>query len=363
MSRRYLGTSEFEHGAAERIGVLLVNLGTPDSPEPADVRRFLAEFLWDPRVIEAPRWLWWLALHGVILRIRPAKSAHAYSQIWTESGSPLMVHSRALTEAIRSRLRALLGDLARVDLAMTYGNPSIASAMQAMHEANVRRLLVLPLYPQYSATTTASVFDRVSNVLQTWRWLPELRFVTGYHDEPDYIAATADSIRRHWQTHERGHLLFSFHGIPRRYVLAGDPYHCYCAKTARLIAEQLGLSEDEWSMSYQSQYGREEWLRPYTDELLTRYAKEGRTSVTVACPGFATDCLETLEEIALRNRDTFLANGGRSYSYVPALNASDAHVDFLCGLIRRHLQGWPLAAPAPDAAAIKERARRQGAAR
>lgn len=347
----------------DRLGILLVNLGTPDSPEPADVRRFLAEFLWDPRVIEAPRWIWWLALHGVILRIRPTRSSHAYKQIWTESGSPLLLHSKALTQGIREKLSARLGDAVRVALGMTYGKPSIASAMQELKDQNVRRLLVLPLYPQYSATTTGSVFDRVSNVLQTWRWLPELRFITGYHEAPSYISAVAASIRQHWQHHERGHLLFSFHGIPRRYLLAGDPYHCQCLKTARLISEQLGLAAEDWSLGFQSQYGREEWLRPYTDELLIQHARQGRSSVTVACPGFATDCLETLEEIALRNRATFLANGGRSYTYVPALNAGDAHADLLCNLIEQNVQGWPQPSMQSDPSLVKARAAKYGATR
>lgn len=365
MSGTFFGTPDYEHGAAERLGVLVVNLGTPDSPEPVDVRRFLAEFLWDPRVIEAPRLVWWLALHGVILRVRPAKSSHAYRQIWTPQGSPLLLHSGALAEKISARLSARLGPSVRVALGMTYGNPSIASAMQRLNEEKVRRLLVLPLYPQYSATTTASVFDRVSAVLRRWRWLPELRFINRYHDEPAYISAIAASIRRHWESHERGHLLFSFHGIPRRYLLAGDPYHCYCVKSARLVSEQLGLSSNDWSLSFQSQVGREEWLRPYTDELLIRYAREGRTAITVACPGFATDCLETLEEIALRNRDAFLAAGGRSYSYVPALNDSDAHAEILCNLIERHLQGWPQRPEIDPAAAAltKTRALQCGAQR
>lgn len=363
MSSRYLGTPEYEHGTPDRLGILLVNLGTPDSPEPADVRRFLAEFLWDPRVIEVPRWIWWLALHGLILRTRPAKSSHAYKLVWTTSGSPLLLHSRALAEGVKKQLEARFGDSVRIVLGMTYGNPSIASALQMLMDANVRRLIVLPLYPQYSATTTGSVFDRVSSVLQRWRWLPELRFVTSYHDETAYIDAIAGSIQKHWQSHERSHLLFSFHGIPRDYLLAGDPYHCQCVKTARLVSERLGLSADDWSLSFQSQVGRAEWLRPYTDELLKQHATQGRTSVTVACPGFATDCLETLEEIALRNRDTFLSSGGRSYSYVPALNAGDAHVGLLCNLVDRHIQGWPQPSTASDSAPVKARAAKYGAAR
>ena len=357
-----LGPAQFSHGQPQRTGVLLANLGTPDAPEPGAVRRFLAEFLSDPRVVEAPRWLWWLALHGFILRVRPRQSSHAYRQIWTPRGSPLMVHSRALATKLAQQLQERLG--ANVALGMTYGNPSIAAALDELRSQHVARLLVLPLYPQYSGTTTAAVFDRVSRCLQQWRWLPELRFITQYHDEPAYIAALADSIERHWTQQGRKHLLFSFHGIPQSYVAAGDPYHCQSLKTARLVSERLQLAADQWSVSFQSQVGRAEWLRPYTDETLLRYAREGIRDVTVACPGFATDCLETLEEIALRNRQAFLSAGGRSYDYVPALNDDDAHVALLGDLLARHAQGWPPAThDANEAAATIARARRAGAER
>ena len=359
---RYLGEADYEHGSPEKTGVLLANLGTPDSPEPRDVRKFLAEFLWDPRVVEAPRWLWWLALHGVILRFRPSRSAHAYRQIWTEAGSPLLVHSHALARKVAD---AVAPEGVHVTLGMTYGSPSIANALEELRAAKVRRLLVLPLYAQYSATTTASVFDRVTRALQRWRWLPELRFVTNYHDEPLYIDAIAASIQDYWTRHDRTHLLFSFHGIPRRYLLAGDPYHCQCHKTARRVTDKLGLRDDEWSLSFQSQVGREEWLRPYTDQTLLEYARQGRRKVTVVSPGFATDCLETLEEIELRNRAAFMAQGGESYGYVPALNESAPHVALLRRLIERHTTNWSVeAATSPgEARAVAERALRLGAAR
>ena len=358
----YRGSPDYKHGQPERIGVLLVNLGTPDAPEPGPVRRFLAEFLSDPRVVESPRWIWLPILHGVILRIRPRRSAHAYRQIWTDRGSPLMVHSQDLAGRLQIALTERVGSSVVLALGMSYGNPSIPSALDRLRSAGATRIVVLPLYPQYSGTTTASVFDRVTRTLRQWRWVPELRFVMHYHDEPAYIDALAASIERHWQTQgRRNHLLFSFHGIPKSYLLAGDPYHCHCMKTARLIGERLKLADDDYSVSFQSQVGRAEWLRPYTDELLIKYAREGRRDLTVACPGFAIDCLETLEEIELRNRDTFLANGGASYSYVPALNASDAQVDLLTELIARQMQGWPLgeARAHPE---IAERARRLGAA-
>lgn len=357
----YLGSPHFAHGQPERTGILLVNLGTPDAPTPSAVRRFLAEFLGDPRVVEAPRWLWLPILHGVILTIRPRRSAHAYQQVWTERGSPLMVFSRELADRLGAALSERLGPHTTVALGMTYGNPSIASALQQLREHGATRIVVMPLYPQYSGTTTASVFDRVSSILQRWRWVPEVRFVMQYHDEPAYIDAIAQSVERHRQQNGRRHLLFSFHGIPKSYLLAGDPYHCQCLKTARLVSERLKLEDSEWSVSFQSQVGRAEWLRPYTDELLIKYAREGRKEITVVCPGFAIDCLETLEEIELRNRETFLANGGTAYDYVPALNSSDAQVELLTDLVARHMQGWPIgsAADPPTAA----RAVRAGAAR
>ncbi|MGH8174814.1 MAG: ferrochelatase [Steroidobacter sp.] len=364
----YVGERRYEHGSPDRLGVLVVNLGTPDAPTPAAVRRFLAQFLWDPRVVEAPRWLWWLALHGVILRIRPAKSAHAYRQIWTAAGSPLRLYSQALVTAIRDRLSGHL-DAGHPDsvvaLGMSYGSPSIPAALEELRRAGAHRLIVLPLYPQYSATTTASAFDSVSSELQRWRWIPELRFITGYHDEPAYIDAISASIDEHRSTQDaalRGsHLLFSFHGLPQRYVMAGDPYQFQSEKTARLIAGRLRLTEEAWSMSFQSQVGREEWLRPYTDEWLIRFARQGGKRVTVVCPGFATDCLETLEEIALRNRATFLANGGEFYDYVPALNASAAHAALLADLIRRHASGWPQTSASADSMASRKGALAAGA--
>jgi ferrochelatase len=253
-----------------------------------------------------------------------------------------------------------------VALGMSYGSPSIPKALEQLRREGARRLVVLPLYPQYSGSTTASVFDRVTRELQRWRWVPELRFIGNYHDDTGYIDALAASIEAHWNTHPRQHLLFSFHGVPRRYLLAGDPYHCQCQKTARLVAQRLSLGEQEWSVSFQSQVGREEWLRPYTDERLLEYARGGPKRVTLVCPGFATDCLETLEEIALRNRQLFLDAGGEAYDYVPALNADDAHANLLANLVCRHAQGWPETSGVvrnDDPEATRQRALRSGAAR
>jgi protoporphyrin/coproporphyrin ferrochelatase len=349
----YSSASNFDHAAGERTGVLLVNLGTPDAPTPAAVRRYLKEFLWDPRVIEMSRPLWWLVLNGVILNVRPKRSAHAYATVWTDEGSPLLAISQRQRDALQAALDAALRGPVSVALGMRYGNPSVADALRELRDAGTRRLLVLPLYPQYSATTTASVFDAVTAELQRWRWLPELRFVNHYHDDPGCIEALAASVRRFQEAHGApDRLLMSFHGIPRRYLLGGDPYHCECQKTGRLLAEALGLAPDRWQLSFQSRVGREEWLRPYTDETLKRWGAEGVRSVQVICPGFSADCLETLEEIALQNRDAFLAAGGKDYAFIPCLNDDPAHVDALSALVRRHLQGWPEADPAYDAAAV-----------
>ena len=348
----YLGTTDYAHGSPARLGVLLVNLGTPDESTTAAVRRYLAEFLWDPRVIEAPRPLWWLILNGIILRTRPKRSAHAYQKVWTPAGSPLMVESRALAEALALRLDSRLGDRVRVELAMTYGNPSMPAALERLRRDNVQRLLVLPMYPQYSATTTAAIFERVTGELARWRWIPELRMVNQYWEEDAYVAAVADSVAAHWRVHGRKHLLFSFHSIPRRYFIAGDPYHCFCQGTARRVADRLGLADGEWSVGFQSRFGREEWLKPYVDLLLHEYAEKGPKQVTVVCPGFATDCLETLEEIAMQNREAFLAHGGESFDYVPCLNSSEPHVALYEQLVLRHAQGWPELASSDDSARL-----------
>jgi len=320
--------------AGNRHGVLLTNLGTPDSSSTADVRRYLAEFLADPRIVERPRWLWWPILHGIILRVRPRRAARAYRRIWTPAGSPLLTIGQAQAEALQVRL----GDAIPVVLAMRYGRPSIPAGLEALRRQGVSRLIVLPLYPQYSATTTGSTFDAVSAELATWREVPTLRFISRYHTHPAYLDALADSLREAWAEQPRADkLLFSFHGLPRRYAEAGDPYPRKCEATARGVAERLELGADDWLLTYQSRFGPEEWLQPYTDETLRRLAAEGVTSVDVVAPGFAADCLETLEEIAMENRDLFLRAGGKAYRYIPALNAREAHIDLLERLVRENL--------------------------
>ncbi|MET0088220.1 MAG: ferrochelatase [Sedimenticola sp.] len=318
----------------ECTGVLLTNLGTPDAPTTADVRRYLKEFLSDPRVVETPRLIWWLILNGIILRTRPAKSAEAYRQVWTEKGSPLLDISQRQATALQERLQQRSEQPIKVALAMRYGNPSIAEGLESLRKANARRIIVLPLYPQYSATTTASTLDAVSDVLKTWRWLPELRFISHYQDHPGYIGALAESVREYWQQHgEPDRLLISFHGIPQDYADAGDPYPEECSTTAQLLADNLGLEAERWSMTFQSRLGRKEWLKPYTDKTLKQWGSEGTGKVHVICPGFSADCLETIEEIGQENRDYFVQAGGGEYRYIPALNDRKDHIEALTDLV------------------------------
>jgi protoporphyrin/coproporphyrin ferrochelatase len=344
-SNHYTGVASYSDASgvqSVQAGVLLVNLGTPTVPTAKAVRPYLAEFLGDTRVIDYPRWLWWLILHGVILRIRPARSAHAYARIWTEQGSPLRFGSEALAASLQAELDRQQPGTLRVVLAMRYGEPSVAHTIEQLQREGVRRLLVLPLYPQYSATSTGSVIDAVADTFKTLRWPPELRLVNDYHDDPRHIDALATSIERWWATHGRGDkLLLSFHGIPERYVQLGDPYFDQCQTTARLLRERLHIGADDVILSFQSRVGREPWLQPYTDASVRQLAADGVKKLDVACPGFAVDCLETLEEIAMQNRDFFLAAGGETLRYIPALNDSAEQVRSLAALVRRHIRGWP----------------------
>jgi len=291
--------------------------------------------------VDLPRALWLPILYGVILTVRPRRSAALYRKIWTDEGSPLMAVSRRQQTGLQAALDAAAPDVFRVELAMRYGAPSIAAGLTALANTGCRRVLVLPLYPQYSSTTMASTFDALAAALGARRDMPELRFVRDYHDNPDYIAALAASIEEDFERHGRpGRLLMSFHGIPKRYAESGDPYPEACRRTARLLADRLGLKDEDWAMSFQSRFGREEWMRPYTDETLAQLAREGVNDIAVVCPGFAADCLETLEEIAIQNRDVFLGAGGERYRYIPALNDRDDHIRMLAGLVHRHAAGW-----------------------
>ncbi|WP_293745656.1 ferrochelatase [uncultured Paraglaciecola sp.] len=338
---KYQGSPTFTHSQSDKVGVLITNLGTPDAPKKAELKRYLKEFLSDPRVVEVPRILWWMILNFVILNIRPKRSAKAYETVWTERGSPLMYHTQDQANALRKTLQDQYGDSVEVDFAMRYGSPSVDSVIDKMLQQGVRKLVVLPLYPQYCASTTGSTFDAVAQSFSKRRWIPELRFVTHYHDNIEYINAVADKIQSHWEQHGRADkLIFSYHGIPKRYLLNGDPYHCECHKTSRLIAEKLGLSEREHFTSFQSRFGREEWLKPYTDHSLKAFPEQGVKSVQVVCPGFSADCLETIEEIGEENRDYFLEAGGERYEYIEALNADESHIMALTNLLDSHLQGW-----------------------
>ena len=327
------GTSD----GGDCTGVLITNLGTPDSCRPGDVRRYLKEFLWDPRVVKIPRAVWWPVLHLVVLNTRPRKSARAYQKIWGKDGSPLLVISRQQQRKLQRKLAQGPGaNSIKVELGMRYGNPSIAAAIANLQSAGVRRLLVLPLYPQYSTTTTASAFDAVRAALSSSRgqWTPALRMVNHYHDHPGYIAALAGGVRDYQKTYGGGEvLLMSFHGIPQAYSEAGDPYPHECRKTARLLAEELGLNAREWRVSFQSRFGPTQWLQPYTDHALISLARGGVRSVQVVCPGFSVDCLETLAEVAVENRDRFLAAGGENYGYIPCLNDGDEHIRALADII------------------------------
>jgi protoporphyrin/coproporphyrin ferrochelatase len=325
---------------ASRIGVLIVNLGTPDAPSYFAVQRYLREFLGDRRVIDNSRLIWLPLLYGAVLPFRPFRTARNYRKIWMDEGSPLAVYSKRLAAKIATLLRGNR-DL-RVELAMTYGNPGIARAIESFARAGVEKLLVLPLYPQYCSATTGSVVDATNGALKRWRTLPEVRFINDYHDDPGYIDALSGQISRHWGTlGERSHLLFSYHGIPASYVAKGDPYQRQTEATTRLTAGRLGLNENEWSHCYQSRFGRVAWLQPYTIDRLKELAERGVRKVTVASPSFAVDCLETLEEVAMEYRDRFLEWGGERLTLVPGLNDEDAHADALAAIIERRLEDWP----------------------
>ncbi|MGE5115697.1 MAG: ferrochelatase [Betaproteobacteria bacterium] len=353
---RFAAEPAWQHGAVSaRTAVLLCNLGTPDAPTAAALRRYLAEFLADPRVVEIPRALWWPILHGIILRTRPRRSAAKYASIWTAEGSPL----RVWTDKQARLLAGYLGERGhpvRVRWAMRYGSPSIPDALDALKLEGAARVLVLPLYPQYSAATTASAFDAVFAWAARTRALPELRFVNHYHDEPLYIRALEERVREHWRREGQGEkLVLSFHGMPERTLQLGDPYHCECRKTARLLGERLQLPPERMLVTFQSRFGRARWLEPYTEPTLRRLAAEGVRRVDVMCPGFAADCLETLEEIGIEARAAFLAAGGRDFHYIECLNDQHAGIAALADLAIRHLQGWPT--KAPDAAILEAQRR------
>ncbi len=350
------------HGQSPKTAILYCNLGTPDAPTAPALRRYLAEFLGDGRVVEIPKPLWWLILHGIILRVRPARSAAKYASIWTAQGSPLLVHTQAQAQGLQQALTAR-GHHVTVLPAMRYGQPGIGAQLDALKAEGATRVLVLPAYPQYSGTTTASVFDAFYRWGQKIRHLPEFRFVNRYHDDAGYIQALAARVRAHWQANGRGEVLvMSFHGVPERTLHLGDPYHCECLKTGRLLMEALGLNREQVRITFQSRFGKAKWLEPYTEPTLVALAQQGIQKVDVVCPGFTGDCLETLEEIQQEAREAFVHAGGQDFQYIPCLNDSPEWIKALADLAERHLPGWDTSAPdAAAAQASRERALAAGA--
>jgi len=338
--------------APRRIGVLLINLGTPEGTDYWSMRRYLKEFLSDPRVIEVPKAVWWPILNGIILTVRPKKSGHAYQTIWNEerNESPLKTITRAQADGVAARLAARYGDTLVVDWAMRYGEPATGAAIDRLKAQGCDRILLFPLYPQYSATTTATANDQAFRHLMKMRWQPAVRTVPAYHDEPGYIEALARSVERHVATLDfvPDVLLASFHGLPQAYLDRGDPYHCFCVKTARLLAERLGWPEGKVRHSFQSRFGKAEWLKPYTDKTVEELARQGLTKIAVIAPGFAADCVETLEELQFQVKDAFMAAGGERFAYVPCLNDDPDHVAFLSEIVERELGGWATPARAAE---------------
>ncbi len=359
---RFLPEPPHRHGTPASTAVILVNLGTPDAPTAPALRRYLKEFLSDPRVVEIPKPLWWLILNGIILNIRPKKSAAKYATVWMPEGSPLRVH----TERQAKLLKGLLGQRGHtvtVTWAMRYGSPSLPDTLARLKADGASRILVVPMYPHYAASTTATVVDTACQWLSRTRNQPEMRFVRNFHDDDGYLAALEKTVRQHWQENgplgDQDRLLISFHGLPKRSLDLGDPYFCECQKTGRLLAERLNLKAEQFQICFQSRFGKAEWLKPYTAPTLHEWGKAGIRRVDVICPGFVADCLETLEEIAQEGRDDFLKAGGREYHYIPALNEDDAWIKALADLTERHLAGWPSRAVA-DPQALQLSAMRAG---
>ena len=337
---KFIGNPDFKHGTKLKIGILLSNLGTPDKPQRKELRVYLKEFLSDPRVIETPKLIWQIILNGIILNTRPQKSAKNYQKVWTDEGSPLLV--------ILNKQKNLAQDLLKKEnlelefaIGMRYGNPSIEKGLEELREKHCNKIIILPMYPHYCAATTGSTFDAVTNTMQKWRWVPSLRFISTYHDHPNYIKALANSIQKHWDEHGKpDKILFSYHGIPKKYFTKGDPYHCLCSKTTRLVREEMGLSEEFVMTTFQSRFGPEEWLQPYTDKTVEKLAKDKVEHLQIIAPGFSADCLETIEELDGENREIFEEHGGKKFSYIPCLNDQPDHINLIGALIKNELQGW-----------------------
>ena len=329
---KFIGEEDFKHQNRQKIGVLICNLGTPESYKTKDVRKFLRQFLSDGRVVEIPKIIWWFILNGIILTLRPSKSAKLYKSVWTKEGSPLLVFSKKLIE----KLKHVTSEDFEIELAMRYGTPNMEEALLSLKNKNCRKLIVLPMFPQYSGTTTGSIFDEVTRVLSKWRWVPSLNFINSYHDNDNYIKALADSISIYLQKKPPQKIIFTYHGIPKRNFDLGDPYQCYCQKTTRLVAEKLNLKENEYMTTFQSRFGPAEWLKPYTSDTMEELPEKGIKNILVVAPAFSVDCLETIEEIDQENKEIFLTAGGEHFTYVPCLNDSDGQVNFLKQIIDKH---------------------------
>lgn len=355
---RFWPEPAYSHGSPARTGILLVNLGSPAAPTATAVRPYLREFLSDPRVVEIPRAIWWPILHGIILRTRPAKSAAKYASVWTDEGSPLAAHTAKQAKLLAGFLHNAGERELVVRWAMRYGQPSIRSQLDDMRANGCTRILVVPLYPQYAASTTATVMDEVAKCLRHWRNQPAIRYVRSFPDDPAYIQALANSVREHWKRNgEPDRLILSFHGTPRRSLELGDPYHCECHKTARLLCEALKLPAGKVVVSFQSRFGKAEWLQPYTQPTLEALAQQGVGSIDVMCPGFVSDCLETLEEINMECREAFMNRGGKRFGYIACLNERQDWIEALMALCLREMGHW-LTEPHPSTSALAEQARR-----
>ena len=337
---KYEGEKDYKHGSKENIGILITNLGTPDKPKKEELRIYLKEFLSDPRVIEVPKLIWQIILRGIILKVRPQKVAKLYKSIWKKEGGPLLVMLEKQKKGINKIIKKKYKNF-KIEIAMRYGNPSIKKGLEKLRDQGCRKILIFPLYPQYCAATTGSTFDKVTDILRKWRWIPEIRFINQYFEEKNYIKVLANSIERFWQVNGKPQkLIFSYHGIPKKYLLKGDPYHCFCQKTTRLVIEKLKLKEKDYITTFQSRFGPDEWLQPYTDKTLEKLPSEGVKKIHILSPGFSSDCLETLEELDVENKNNFLSAGGEEYNYIKCLNDNPDHLEMLSDVIINNTKGW-----------------------
>ena len=358
----YQKEPSFTHGTPEKTGILLINLGTPDAPTAQAVRPYLKEFLGDPRVVEIPRLVWWLILNGIILNVRPKKSAAKYASVWLKEGSPLRVYTEKQAVLLQGYLSQRTQAPFMVEYAMRYGQPSIPAALRKLKEQNCQRILIVPMYPQYAASTTATATDIVFRELQQMRNTPAIRTIKHFHDDAGYIKALAANVNEHWMKNGRPEkLLMSFHGLPKYTLENGDPYHCECLKTGRLLAEELGLNKEQYAVTFQSRFGKAEWIQPYTSATLKQWGAEKLKRVDVVCPGFVADCLETLEEIAMEGKEDFQHAGGGEYHYIPCLNDRDDWMHALTDLVMDNLQGWLTTQDAEELESSKTRAKALGA--